>query len=171
VCERVAEESAVHLAAVAARDLLAGRGAGWVNLRRDGLGLPNRLGRLRRPVRTALVLGALLLAVVCGGAWYRAGLYRGAAQRPARSAALRTRRSPRHRLSQSVRSRHPPGEGNQNDLCRHFGLGTRVAPVDLEILWPGGDTTTLRAVEVDRVIEVVYGKRPLAAKAGIDANQ
>ena len=57
------------------------------------------------------------------------------------------------------------GEGNQNALCLHFGLGTRAAPVDLEILWPGGDTTTLRAVEVDRVIEVVYGKRPFEKAA------
>ncbi|MFO8014626.1 MAG: CRTAC1 family protein [Phycisphaerae bacterium] len=57
------------------------------------------------------------------------------------------------------------GEGNQNALCLHFGLGTRVAPVDLEILWPGGDTTTLRAVEVDRVIEVIYGKDSLSTEA------
>jgi len=105
VCERVAEESAVHLAAVAARDLLAGRGAGWVNLRRDGLGLPNRLGRLRRPVRTALVLGALLLAVVCGGAWYRAGRYRGEADRLAgRQGAIFARLYPNQRTPTSVRT-------------------------------------------------------------------
>jgi len=105
VCERVAEESAVHLAALAARDLLAGRGAGWVNLRRDGLGLANRLGRLRRPVQAVLVLGALLLAVVCGGAWYRAGRYRGEADRLAdRQGAIFARLYPNQRTPTSVRT-------------------------------------------------------------------
>lgn len=50
------------------------------------------------------------------------------------------------------------GEGNQNDLCLHFGLGKRSTPVDLEILWPGGDTQTVQGVEVDRLIDVVYRK-------------
>ena len=50
------------------------------------------------------------------------------------------------------------GEGNQNDLCLHFGLGKRSTPVDLEILWPGGDAQTVRGVEVDRRTDVVYRK-------------
>jgi len=75
VCVHVAEETTTRLAVTAARDLLDGRGAGWVNLRRDGLGLPGHLRRLRRPLRATLLLGLLLLALVCGGAWYRAGRY------------------------------------------------------------------------------------------------
>ena len=51
------------------------------------------------------------------------------------------------------------GEGNQNDLCLHFGLGKRSAPVALEILWPGGREQTVQGVEVNRRIEVVY-KQP-----------
>jgi len=32
------------------------------------------------------------------------------------------------------------GQGNQNDLAIHFGLGEWDSPLDLEILWPGGKT-------------------------------
>ena len=42
------------------------------------------------------------------------------------------------------------GQGNQNDLVLHFGLGDHDNPVRLEILWPGGATRTVENVPVDR---------------------
>ena len=50
------------------------------------------------------------------------------------------------------------GEGNQNALCLHFGLGSHTGPVDLEILWPGGDMQAVRRVAVDRLVGVAYKK-------------
>ena len=49
------------------------------------------------------------------------------------------------------------GEGNQNDLTLHFGLGAHTDPVDLEIFWPDATTQTVAAVAVDQhiVIETV----------------
>ena len=35
------------------------------------------------------------------------------------------------------------GEGNQNDLTLHFGLGTYSGNIDLEVTWPGGTTQSL----------------------------
>jgi hypothetical protein len=49
------------------------------------------------------------------------------------------------------------GEGNQNDLTLHFGLGARTAPVDLGISWPGGRKQTVSNVAVDRVVAVRFG--------------
>ena len=48
------------------------------------------------------------------------------------------------------------GEGNQNDLTLHFGLGSHTAAVELQITWPGGLTET-RTVEVDQTVEVIQG--------------
>lgn len=45
------------------------------------------------------------------------------------------------------------GEGNQNDLVLHFGLGDHKGRVDLEILWPGGKVEKIRQVAVDRIVE------------------
>ena len=42
------------------------------------------------------------------------------------------------------------GQGNQNDLVLHFGLGEHGDSVEMEILWPGGSTRTIKNVEVDR---------------------
>ena len=50
------------------------------------------------------------------------------------------------------------GEGNQNDLCLHFGLGKHSAPVGLEILWPGGDTQTVQGTNANGVVDVACGK-------------
>jgi len=36
------------------------------------------------------------------------------------------------------------GEGNQNDLTLHFGLGSHTGPVELSVLWPDGSTQTVR---------------------------
>lgn len=49
------------------------------------------------------------------------------------------------------------GEGNQNDLTLHFGLGTRTAPVDLEIVWPGGLTQVVVNVAVDGLAQLQAG--------------
>ncbi len=46
------------------------------------------------------------------------------------------------------------GEGNQNDLVLHFGLGAHGGPVDLEILWPGGAVQTVGGVAADQSVVV-----------------
>ena len=48
------------------------------------------------------------------------------------------------------------GQGNQNDLTLHFGLGGQKSPVTLEILWPNGTVQTLRRVKTNRVIAVRF---------------
>jgi len=50
------------------------------------------------------------------------------------------------------------GEGNQNDLTLHFGLGQHTGPVTLAIRWPNGATQTVPDVEVDRVVTVRFGE-------------
>ena len=39
------------------------------------------------------------------------------------------------------------GEGNQNDLTLHFGLGAHKGTVDLEVWWPNGKVQTVRRVK------------------------
>ena len=51
------------------------------------------------------------------------------------------------------------GQGNQNDLTLHFGLGNITGPVDVEVSWPGGRTRTIQT-EVNRSIEIHYGSTP-----------
>ncbi|MBN1436101.1 MAG: CRTAC1 family protein [Sedimentisphaerales bacterium] len=46
------------------------------------------------------------------------------------------------------------GEGNQNDLTLHFGLGDWDEDVDLEILWPGGERQRVNGVAVDQTLVV-----------------
>lgn len=50
------------------------------------------------------------------------------------------------------------GEGNQNDLALHFGLGANAGPVELWVFWPNGAVQALAGVEVDRLIAVRYGE-------------
>ena len=45
------------------------------------------------------------------------------------------------------------GEGNQNDLTLHFGLGKQEGPVEIEIQWPDG-TKQVQNSDVDRVIKI-----------------
>lgn len=47
------------------------------------------------------------------------------------------------------------GEGNQNDLTLHFGLGDYGGVVDLEVFWPNGKSQTVRA-KTNRIVEVAY---------------
>ena len=46
------------------------------------------------------------------------------------------------------------GEGNQNDLTLHFGLGQHSSAVDLEVFWPNGTGQTVRGVEPNRLCRV-----------------
>lgn len=46
------------------------------------------------------------------------------------------------------------GEGNQNDLVVHFGLGKAKGPLRVEVTWPDGKKTTLRQVRENRLIEI-----------------
>ncbi|MCS6861480.1 MAG: CRTAC1 family protein [Abditibacteriales bacterium] len=52
------------------------------------------------------------------------------------------------------------GEGNQNDLTLHFGLGQHTDPVDVEIFWTNGTVQTLRRVETNRLIAVRFQPSP-----------
>ncbi|MEX0727633.1 MAG: CRTAC1 family protein, partial [Planctomycetaceae bacterium] len=52
------------------------------------------------------------------------------------------------------------GEGNQNDLTLHFGLGRHAAPVNLDILWPDGRRQTQTEVEIDRTVTVLFDGAP-----------
>jgi hypothetical protein len=46
------------------------------------------------------------------------------------------------------------GQGSQNDLTCHFGLGSHSDPVDVEITWPGGTMQTVSGVAVDQLLVV-----------------
>ena len=46
------------------------------------------------------------------------------------------------------------GEGNQNDMTLHFGLGEHAGPVDVEVLWPGGARQRLKT-PVDKLVVIV----------------
>ena len=47
------------------------------------------------------------------------------------------------------------GEGNQNDLMLHFGLGNYAgSTVDLEVIWPNGFTETISGVGVNQSLEI-----------------
>jgi hypothetical protein len=49
------------------------------------------------------------------------------------------------------------GEGNQNDLVLHFGLGACEGPVAVVIQWPNGETQTVRRVTADTLTAIRYG--------------
>ena len=48
------------------------------------------------------------------------------------------------------------GEGNQNDIILHFGLGARTAPISLQLRWPNGTTQTVEDISVDQRISVQF---------------
>ena len=50
------------------------------------------------------------------------------------------------------------GEGNQNDLTLHFGLGQPATPVTLEVFWPNGTTQTIPDVETNRLVSIPFEK-------------
>lgn len=51
------------------------------------------------------------------------------------------------------------GEGNQNDLVLHFGLGSLRGRVVLEVFWPNGQVQNVRHVATRRVLEVRFKAR------------
>ena len=51
------------------------------------------------------------------------------------------------------------GEGNQNELTLHFGLGAHSEPLDLEIFWPDRTIQIVNSVRPDRLVEVQYSPR------------
>ena len=48
------------------------------------------------------------------------------------------------------------GEGNQNDLTLHFGLGDHQGPVDVEITWPDQHRQTIIGVPTGRTVTYTY---------------
>jgi hypothetical protein len=48
------------------------------------------------------------------------------------------------------------GEGNQNDLKLHFGLGQFRGKVNLDIVWPGGHKQSVRSVKMDQIVDVKF---------------
>ncbi|SVD77745.1 uncharacterized protein METZ01_LOCUS430599, partial [marine metagenome] len=48
------------------------------------------------------------------------------------------------------------GRGNMNEQTLHFGLGSRLDPVDLKITWPDGFLQLVDGVEVDQMLTVGY---------------
>ena len=46
------------------------------------------------------------------------------------------------------------GEGNQNDLTLHFGLGSYAGAVDVDILWPDGTTQSFTGVGTDQALTI-----------------
>jgi hypothetical protein len=48
------------------------------------------------------------------------------------------------------------GEGNQNDLALHFGLGSSNVGINLEVSWPNGKMQRLKNIRPDRLINVRY---------------
>jgi hypothetical protein len=53
------------------------------------------------------------------------------------------------------------GEGNQNDLTLHFGLGAQSKPVNLEVFWPDRTVQIVKNVPADRLVEIEF--KPPAA--------
>ena len=49
------------------------------------------------------------------------------------------------------------GEGNQNDLTLHFGLGQESDPVNVQVTWPNGETFALQT-SINQTLAVRYGQ-------------
>lgn len=60
-----------------------------------------------------------------------------------------------HTLTRQVEA--GTGEGNQNDLTMHFGLGRHQGPLQLEVLWPNGERHQA-STTVNSVVPIRYGK-------------
>ena len=48
------------------------------------------------------------------------------------------------------------GERNSKVHTLHYGLGTQTTPVDLDICWPGGVTTSVSNVSVDQLVTINF---------------
>jgi hypothetical protein len=69
------DQPPIELAARAGGQLLAGQQAGWVDLRRDAMAIPNPWGRLAGLVRCAVILGLAALAATAGTLYLRSLAY------------------------------------------------------------------------------------------------
>jgi hypothetical protein len=47
------------------------------------------------------------------------------------------------------------GQGNQNDLTLHYGLGSYAGLVDFEILWPDGTLRTITDITTDQLVDAM----------------
>ena len=52
------------------------------------------------------------------------------------------------------------GQGNQNDLTLHFGLGAHEQDVDLEVRWPDGSKKILTGVKTNTLVVVAMDQTP-----------
>ena len=59
------------------------------------------------------------------------------------------------------------GEGNQNDLTLHFGLGSETGPVTLDVLWPNGSTHSVSNLAVDGRVDIHMA--PRVSNVGVTA--
>ncbi|MBM4002028.1 MAG: CRTAC1 family protein [Planctomycetes bacterium] len=50
------------------------------------------------------------------------------------------------------------GQGCQNDLMLHFGIGDLPGPYSLEVTWPGGSRQLLEQVSVDQILKLDGGR-------------
>jgi hypothetical protein len=48
------------------------------------------------------------------------------------------------------------GEGNQNEMTLHFGLGEHAAPVSAEILWPGAHLQQVEELALNRLHRISF---------------
>ncbi len=48
------------------------------------------------------------------------------------------------------------GEGNQNELTLHFGLGTHKGPVEVEVFWPNKVRQQLKDVQLKRLVTIPF---------------
>ena len=65
----------------------------------------------------------------------------------------------RIRIGDRVITRHVEtgtGEGNQNDLRLHFGLGAHKAPVNLDVVWPGKFSQRIEGLPVNKQHRVKF---------------
>jgi hypothetical protein len=102
--------------------------------------------------------GKLFLNQGTGGHWLKVRLSGdGQAVNAAAIGAQVRIRLPNQTLTRQVEA--GTGEGNQNDLVLHFGLGQHAGPVDLQILWPDSTLQSVRRVRTDRLIPIRYPGR------------
>ena len=51
------------------------------------------------------------------------------------------------------------GEGNQNELTQHFGLGQHFGPVSMEVLWPNGSKQEISESDTNSLLEIQFQKK------------
>ncbi len=111
------QEPPLAAATRAAGAALAGRSAGWIDLRRDALAPKNPWGRLGGLARAAVVLAVLLPAVLAAAFTYRASRYEAAARAAeGRQVAAYRRAIPNTPAPANVKSRL------ESELKRRAGL-------------------------------------------------